>query len=65
MRKILLTGASFLILSTGMAFAHNNPPPSPPGGGTTTTTTVVAVPIKNATSVGAGTNSSATGTPLL
>ena len=52
MRKILLAGTSFLLLSAGAAFAHNE-------GATNTVVTTVPV-VKNAGSIGAGTNSSAT-----
>jgi hypothetical protein len=57
MKKLLLAGSSIFLLNAGVAFA-NPPGPGPDGGGSSTVVTVPVV--KNAGSIGSGTNSSAT-----
>lgn len=59
MRKILLAGTSFLLLSAGAAFASGGSDGHGQGGPSNTVVTTVPV-VKNAGSIGAGTNSSAT-----
>jgi hypothetical protein len=63
MRKLLLASSAVFLLVGGAAFAGQGGYGGGKGGdpSTSTTTTVVAVPFKNATSVGTGNSSATTG----